>query len=418
MSVVRHQRSDTRRRGRVSTSMRTVTDWPISGPCLLILSVLALLPAYSLQASTLGERDLSLLSSGQISSLVSFPDPVRNVDPSNPNSHLSKILIPRVADTENNTIVREYIISTLKALNWHIEEDTVMDNTPVGMKRFTNVIATKDPTASRRVILSAHFDSKYFSSYPQNQFVGATDSAAPCAMILDLAGALNPLLESRKQRLDDGLEDDEDVSDTTLQLVFFDGEEAFNMWTDKDSVYGARHLAETWSKTYIAPNSKRRLLRPSGTTQIDTIEHLILLDLLGAVNPRIRSYFPDTAWLFDGLISIERRLAESGAFVYADEKDNWPSFFTPRTGSEHTFGYMGDDHVPFLHKGVNILHVIAEPFPRVWHTLSDDASALHIPTMRRWNLILRVFMSEYLNLRPDDGHRPQIARKSNGELGL
>ena len=73
------------------------------------------------------------------------------------------------ADTDNNTIVREYIISTLKALNWHIEEDTVMDNTPVGMKRFTNVIATKDPTASRRVILSAHFDSKYFSSYPQNQ---------------------------------------------------------------------------------------------------------------------------------------------------------------------------------------------------------------------------------------------------------
>jgi len=32
----------------------------------------------------------------------------------------------------------------------------------------------------------------------------------------------------------------EDVSDTTLQLVFFDGEEAFKIWTDKDSVYGAR----------------------------------------------------------------------------------------------------------------------------------------------------------------------------------
>jgi len=60
--------------------------------------------------------------------------------------------------------------------------------------------------------------------------------------------------------------------------------------------------------------------------------------------------------------------------VYADEKDNWPSFFTPRTGSEHTFGYMGDDHVPFLHKGVNILHVITEPFPRVWHTLGVRSS--------------------------------------------
>lgn len=136
----------------------------------------------------------------------------------------------------------------------------------------------------------------------------------------------------------------------------------------------SRHLAETWSKTYIAPNSKRRLLRPSGTTQIDTIEHLILLDLLGAVNPRIRSYFPDTGWLFDGLMSVERRLAESGAFVYLDQKDDWASFFTPRTGNEVTVGYIGDDHVPFLHKGVSVLHIITEPFPRVWHTLGVRVS--------------------------------------------
>jgi len=31
--------------------------------------------------------------------------------------------------------------------------------------------------------------------------------------------------------------------------------------------------------------------------------------------------------------------------------------------------YMGDDHLPFLHRGVSVLHVIAEPFPHVWHTL-------------------------------------------------
>jgi hypothetical protein len=62
-------------------------------------------------------------------------------------------------------------------------------------------------------------------------------------MILDLAEALDPLLESRQQRLEDGLEDDEDVSDTTLQLVFFDGEEAFNAWTDTDSTYGARYAS-------------------------------------------------------------------------------------------------------------------------------------------------------------------------------
>jgi glutaminyl-peptide cyclotransferase len=59
-------------------------------------------------------------------------------------------------------------------------------------------------------------------------------------MMLDLAETLDPLLEGRKERLENGLEDDEDVSDTTLQLVFFDGEEAFFDWTDTDSIYGAR----------------------------------------------------------------------------------------------------------------------------------------------------------------------------------
>lgn len=109
------------------------------------------------------------------------------MDPSNPSSHLAKILIPRVcklndklsiafdlanalkADTPNNTLVGNYIISTLKALNWHIDIDEFTDQTPLGTKRFRNVIATKDPNASRRVILSAHYDSKYF---PRNNRVG------------------------------------------------------------------------------------------------------------------------------------------------------------------------------------------------------------------------------------------------------
>ena len=30
----------------------------------------------------------------------------------------------------------------------------------------------------------------------------------------------------------------------------------------------------------------------------------------------------------------------------------------------------------------------------------DDASALDIPTMKRWNLIFRVFTAEYLRLSP------------------
>ncbi|THH00780.1 hypothetical protein EW026_g1804 [Hermanssonia centrifuga] len=221
--------------------------------CFFVLCLFLALPTPSSQASALGKRDLVHLSSSALSSITAHPDPVKNIDPTNPSSHLSKILIPRVPDTENNTAVRQYIVSTLTQLNWHIEEDSFTDSTPYGEKRFTNVIATKDPRAPRRVIVAAHFDSKFFSTFPQNQFVGATDSAAPCAFMLDLAEALNPMLDKRLRRIsrrdddeddddDDGDEDeDDDLMDTTLQFVFFDGEEAFKDWTATDSIYGARN---------------------------------------------------------------------------------------------------------------------------------------------------------------------------------
>ena len=80
-----------------------------------------------------------------------------------------KLTPPKTADTANHTQVRNYIVNTLKKLNWHIEEDAFTDQTPFGVKTFTNVIATKDPEASRRVIVAAHFDSKFFPSYPENQ---------------------------------------------------------------------------------------------------------------------------------------------------------------------------------------------------------------------------------------------------------
>lgn len=385
--------------------------------------VLLSFPTPSLQKSTLGERDFIALNADAISYLVSNPDPVRNIDPHNPSSHLSKILIPRVSNTANNTLVREYIVSTLKKLDWHIEEDTFEDSTPYGVKKFTNVIATKDPGAPRRVIVAAHFDSKYFAP-PQDQFVGATDSAAPCAFMLDLAEALDPLLNERQQRLENGEEDDEDVAETTLQLVFFDGEEAFKDWTATDSIYGARHLAQKWASTYPPPNSKRRYI-PGAYTELSGIEHLILLDLLGATRPLIRSSFLETAWLHEAMISAEHRLAEHGALTYEGDtvstKDNYYSFFLPLKGAQHNYGGIEDDHIPFLRSGVSVLHVISNPFPRVWHTLRDDASALDVPTMRRWNLILRVLMCEYLNLRPNTPSRSTRdsaieIQRSNSEL--
>lgn len=361
--------------------------------------VVALLP-WPCQArySQSFQRSLKQLSDEQLDALVGIVDPVKNIDPRNPQSHLSKILIPRPAGSDNSTLVRNYIVRVLTSLDWYVEEDSFTDSTPYGERTFTNIVATKDPNAPRRVILSAHYDSKYFLGYPSNQFVGATDSAAPCAMMLDVAEALNPFLDRRRQEIE--TEDEEDIEDITLQLVFFDGEEAFKAWTGTDSIYGARHLSQKWSNAYIAPYTKRRLLSHASVTELTTIEHLILLDLLGAPNPSVRSYFIDTAWLFDAMVSVEERLHQAGLLTESEGTANFRSFFLPRRGAEFNYGYIEDDHVPFLRKGVSVLHVIPYPFPTVWHTLQDDASALDVPTMRRWNLILRIFMCEYLDLGP------------------
>ncbi len=62
-------------------------------------------------------------------------------------------------------------------------------------------------------------------------------------MLLDLAEALNPMLDARAARLKNkqATTEEEDAAETTLQLVFFDGEEAFKDWTDTDSIYGSRY---------------------------------------------------------------------------------------------------------------------------------------------------------------------------------
>ena len=140
---------------------------------------------------------------------------------------LKPLLVPRVAGTQENVLVRQFIVDHYQSLGWHIELDSFQDDTPFGKKEFTNVIATYNPDAKRRLILSAHFDSKYYEEF---EFIGAIDSAVPCAIMMDIAKVLTPVLNKNEKKDDD----------VTLQMVFFDGEEAFEKWTDTDSIYGAR----------------------------------------------------------------------------------------------------------------------------------------------------------------------------------
>ena len=58
--------------------------------------------------------------------------------------------------------------------------------------------------------------------------------------------------------------------------------------------------------------------------------------------------------------------------------------------------YIEDDHVPFLQRGVPILHLISLPFPEAWHKAGDNYESLDFPTIRSFNDVLRVFVYDYL----------------------
>jgi len=87
----------------------------------------------------------------------------------------------------------QHIRTQMTQLGWHVKNDSFVDSTPFGPKTFTNIIAVQNPSASHRLTLACHFDSKYFEEF---EFIGATDSAVPCAMIIDIARHLNDAFSS------------------------------------------------------------------------------------------------------------------------------------------------------------------------------------------------------------------------------
>lgn len=63
-------------------------------------------------------------------------------------------------------------------------------------------------------------------------------------------------------------------------------------------------------------------------------------------------------------------------------------------------GGIEDDHIPFMARGVDVLHIIPTPFPAVWHQMSDDGEHLDMPTTRDWAKIATAFTAEWLDLGP------------------
>ncbi|XP_003385059.1 PREDICTED: glutaminyl-peptide cyclotransferase-like [Amphimedon queenslandica] len=284
------------------------------------------------------------------------------------------ILKERVPDTPTHATVKEYILSRLHQLNqsrWSITTDVFTDQTPFGPKSFTNIIATLDPHVPKRLVLAAHYDSKYFKT---GVFLGATDSALPVALILDILLTLDDKLQSRE------------LQDHSLQVILFDGEEAFKTWTDTDSLYGSRHLAELMNSP--SPYDVE------GRTGIEAMEAFILLDLLGSVDPHALFYdtYPAGSKIFERLRKIEKKLHQEKQLV-----EHTRQHFVEQAA--HGYYKIQDDHIPFLNKGVPIVHVIPVPFPSQWHKLSDNANAINWNNVLNLKKIFTLFLYEYFHLR-------------------
>ena len=127
---------------------------------------------------------------------------------------------------------------------------------------------------------------------------------------------------------------------------------------------------------------------------MDEIDVLVLLDLLGAPRPRVPNFFQQTTSLYDGLRRAEGRLR--ARHVNNADVDHPPILVSE--GPVAAGAGVQDDHLPFLQRGVPIVHLIPVPFPAVWHTAADDASVLDAGVTADWARLLTVFVGEYLLL--------------------
>ncbi|KIW29693.1 uncharacterized protein PV07_05486 [Cladophialophora immunda] len=311
---------------------------------------------------------------------------------------LAPILIPRVPGTEGSKKVLQHFVDFFHTSlpDWSLSFQNSTSKTPTHGDTevpFVNLIATRDPPWSQsgdvgRLTLVAHYDSKY----QPDGFIGATDSAAPCAMIMHAIRSIDAALAKKWTTMQEqGFTDPDFEEQKGIQVLFLDGEEAFFSWTATDSIYGARSLAEEWEHTMHAATSIYK-------NYLDSIELFVLLDLLGSPEDLpIPSWQHTSHWSYVKMAEAEQRLRKLGMFrsnpsrTWLPEKDKKE---TDRFGSY----VMQDDHIPFIDRGVQVLHLIPGRFPSVWHTMRDDGEHLDIPTVEDWALLTTVFAAEYMEL--------------------
>ena len=346
-------------------------------------------------------------------SLKLLPDPGNDFNIRN-GRLLAPILRPRVPGTPGSTYVLNHFVDFFKTSlpKWDITFQNSTSKTPAtGDKEipFVNLIVSRDPPWTTpgevgRLTLAAHYDSKLTPA----GFIGATDSAAPCAMLMHAARSVDSALTKKWEHMQaDGVGDGGFLGleeQKGIQIFFLDGEEAFVHWDKDDSIYGARALAAELEATPHPAISTYH-------NALSSISLFLLLDLLGERNPNVPSWFKTTHWAYRNMATLENRLrSQSLLFSSTDH---------PRNGGDHektkradspflpeaekaedpwAIVKMEDDHIPFMERGVEVLHIIPYPYPRAWHNMDDDGEHLDVNTVKDWALLTTAFVGEWMDL--------------------
>lgn len=218
--------------------------------------------------------------------------------------------------------LQEQIVAALKPTGCQVTFDDFRASTPVGPVAMRNILCKFPGKSGRAIVITGHYDTKRLPN-----FVGANDAGSSTGFLMELAAALHGA-----PRIDDVI------------LVFFDGEEAVKDWTDTDSLYGSRHLAEAWSNSGMLARIKALInVDMMGDKDLD-----ILKD--GNSNSQLRDLVWDTADQLGYAAHFQRELS----------------------GIE-------DDHQPFVQAGVHALDLIDftyGPNNAYWHTSQDTMDKL------------------------------------------
>lgn len=215
----------------------------------------------------------------------------------------------RYMGNENHKKLEHYILDHLKGDD--VEEDTFIADTVEGKFPVRNIIAKYPGTKDGIIVIMGHYDTNYWLR--NTGYVGANDGGSSTAILIEFANQLRGGLSTANKKR----------AGYSVWLVWTDGEEAVKTWSDTDSLYGTRHLAEKWEK--------------DGT--LNRIKALMVMDMIGDADLNIDRNTSSTPWLLD--------------LIYAAaERGGYQSHFYARQGP------IEDDHLPFAKRGVPNADVI------------------------------------------------------------